>query len=362
MHLLGGGNKAVKKKLIAYAATAFLVSLSLQGCGKGPSKKDLQSELSVLRSNNEASKTEIESLKRLLATYNPSLAEVQDLSDHFTLATGEEAYLSIRDRINILNPLEVKPRNIIQNQTIINLNNDVTFIPSNNWTVQLSSGSMEMNHENGVYGQVETYEYIGDESPATFYKAWVHDHLEAIHAEEFGGQKRLFLSNGTLAGVESLSRIKVAHLSTGNAIKTEDMTKSYEELNQSDSEVTAESTEATLESTETTLESTEATLENTETTLESTDTQGDNKESTVETTEDTGIFTGETVDNGSKNIDNYIYTCAVASYSKDDTSKSIIVFKFFYKENDPADMKSKQEFVENTIKSFALSGNYLNFQ
>lgn len=349
----------MKKKLLALAVIALSFGV-LTGCKKSnePSKEDLQTSISILNSTISEQSKELDSLKRLLATYNPNLAEVQDLKDYTTLATGDEAYVALRDRINILNPIKIEPSNNVQNETVLNLTNNIRFVPNQNWSIQTSSGKIKMNHSNGVYGEVEAYEYIGSVNQYNSYSEFIEPHLKAIKADKIGDIRLIFLSGGNQAGSQVTSRIKVATLNDNTKhIMTEEMTQPYEEapLNIDDATEVEESTEETSVAEEST-EETEG--------VDSKET-GTEESSIAETELQPGDLTGETVyqdENNIYSIDNYLYTCGTAIYNTDGSKSYVLVFKFFYKEGDAVDVATKTEFVDNTIKSFAIDGNYLTLQ
>lgn len=332
-----------------------MIALSLgilTGCKGGDelSVEDLNENISILAANLDEKEEELDTLRRLLATYNPNLSEVQGLSNYVTLANGDEAYLSLRDRINVLNPIEVQPSTIIQNETVIYLNNSIQFKPNANWIVQTGSGKLKMNHTNGVYAEVETYEYIGKANGVTGHTEFISPHLEAIKAEKVGGTRLIFLSDGEQAGTQVTSRLKVATLNNlEKHVFSEEMTKPYEDITEAE----------VIDTSETGTE-----VNNTETETNTVETEANNTETgaSIETEAETEVETVTQKEDDIYSVDNYIYTCGTAIYNEDSGKSDVIVFKFFYKEGDAADVASKAEFVDNTIKSFAINGNYLTLQ
>lgn len=364
----------MKKKWIAVGLTALCI-VGLSGCKNKnePSKSELKANVEALNNMVAAKNNQVDSLKRLLASYNPNLAEVADLSDYITLATGEEAYVSFRDRVNVLNDIKVEPSNQIQNETIINLTNNVKFVPTDSWSIKMGSGKMIMNHVNGVYGEVETYKYIGQTNEYTCRDEFIMPHLEAIKATPLE-ESLIFLSNGSRAGVQINSRIKVATLKDGtNHIEVEEMTEPYSEVYETDENgqpIIPETSAVETSAVETSATETSATETSETAESESGDTsvavETDENGQPIETSSvESGELTGETVEQEESDIysvDNYIYNCGAAVYSTDGLTSHVIVFKFFYKEGDNVNYTEKKDFVNTVIKSFAIDGNYLTLQ
>lgn len=349
---------------------------SLTGCGgdKGPSKADLEKELNILDSNLSAERKKTDELAMIIAGYNPNDSAAADVTKFYQMAVDKGAYFSFNDKINMANPIEVTPVREIQDQTLLKITDYVQFKPNQNWTIQAGSGHAEMSHSSGIYGEVDCYEYMGGSTGSKVYDDYIKPHLEAIKGEAVGVPSNIFLANGELAGKQATVRLKVAKLQNGDlAVQKEEMTKPHSEESLSEEsvaegsvsegsveETTEASAEASSESVEGAEDSTEASSESTEAT-ESADPTAEGETAAIED----GELTGEVVEQSEEDtivVEDYLYTVAVAIYPIESSLKQTIVFKFMYKEGDAADVATKSEFVNSTIKSFAINGNSLTLQ
>ena len=353
------------KKKLALAMVACMLVGSLTGCGgdKGPSKADLEKELNILDSNLSAERKKTDELAMIIAGYNPNDSAAADVTKFYQMAVDKGAYFSFNDKINMANPIEVTPVREIQDQTLLKITDYVQFKPNQNWTIQAGSGHAEMSHSSGIYGEVDCYEYMGGSTGSKVYDDYIKPHLEAIKGEAVGVPSNIFLANGELAGKQATVRLKVAKLQNGDlAVQKEEMTKPHSEESIGEESVAEGSVEETTEaSAEASTEaSAEASSESTEAT-ESADPTAEGETAAIED----GELTGEVVEQSEEDtivVEDYLYTVAVAIYPIESSLKQTIVFKFMYKEGDAADVATKSEFVNSTIKSFAINGNSLTLQ
>ncbi len=360
----------MKKKLALAMAACMLVG-SLTGCGgdKGPSKADLEKELNILDSNLSAERKKTDELAMIIAGYNPNDSAAADVTKFYQMAVDKGAYFSFNDKINMANPIEVTPVREIQDQTLLKITDYVQFKPNQNWTIQAGSGHAEMSHSSGIYGEVDCYEYMGGSTGSKVYDDYIKPHLEAIKGEAVGVPSNIFLANGELAGKQATVRLKVAKLQNGDlAVQKEEMTKPHSEESLSEESVAEGSVEETTEASAeaSSEESAEASSESVEgeASAESTESVDPIAEGETAAIED-GELTGEVVEQSEEDtivVEDYLYTVAVAIYPIESSLKQTIVFKFMYKEGDAADVATKSEFVNSTIKSFAINGNSLTLQ
>ena len=339
---------------------------SLTGCGgdKGPSKADLEKELNILDSNLSAERKKTDELAMIIAGYNPNDSAAADVTKFYQMAVDKGAYFSFNDKINMANPIEVTPVREIQDQTLLKITDYVQFKPNQNWTIQAGSGHAEMSHSSGIYGEVDCYEYMGGSTGSKVYDDYIKPHLEAIKGEAVGVPSNIFLANGELAGKQATVRLKVAKLQNGDlAVQKEEMTKPHSEESLSEESVAEGSvSEGSVE--ETTEASAEASAEESSESTEATESADPTAEGETAAIEDGGL-TGEVVEQSKEDtivVEDYLYTVAVAIYPIESSLKQTIVFKFMYKEGDAADVATKSEFVNSTIKSFAINGNSLTLQ
>lgn len=353
------------KKKLALAMVACMLVGSLTGCGgdKGPSKADLEKELNILDSNLSAERKKTDELAMIIAGYNPNDSAAADVTKFYQMAVDKGAYFSFNDKINMANPIEVTPVREIQDQTLLKITDYVQFKPNQNWTIQAGSGHAEMSHSSGIYGEVDCYEYMGGSTGSKVYDDYIKPHIEAIKGEAVGVPSNIFLANGELAGKQATVRLKVAKLQNGDlAVQKEEMTKPHSEESLSEESVAEGSVEETTEASAETSAGTSAgeSSESTEAT-ESADPTAEGETAAIED----GGLTGEVVEQSEEDtivVEDYLYTVAVAIYPIESSLKQTIVFKFMYKEGDAADVATKSEFVNSTIKSFAINGNSLTLQ
>ena len=370
----------MKKKLALAMAACMLVG-SLTGCGgdKGPSKADLEKELNILDSNLSAERKKTDELAMIIAGYNPNDSAAADVTKFYQMAVDKGAYFSFNDKINMANPIEVTPVREIQDQTLLKITDYVQFKPNQNWTIQAGSGHAEMSHSSGIYGEVDCYEYMGGSTGSKVYDDYIKPHLEAIKGEAVGVPSNIFLANGELAGKQATVRLKVAKLQNGDlAVQKEEMTKPHSEESLSKESVAegsvseesvaegSVSEESVAEGSveETTEASAEASAGESSESTEATESADPTAEGETAAIED-GELTGEVVEQSEEDtivVEDYLYTVAVAIYPIESSLKQTIVFKFMYKEGDAADVATKSEFVNSTIKSFAINGNSLTLQ
>lgn len=354
----------INKKVIACIAMMAMTASLVSGCGKkGPTKAELQNTVTALSNKNTSYEETIKQLKMVISNYNKNESVVQDLDSYFTLAADNNAYVNLDGKVNIAYPLEIKPNRTIQDETLLYLTSTVQFVPNSNWNINCGSGHMKMSHTSGVYGEVDCYTYIGNDTTDNIYPDYIAKHFEALHAEEIGSPTSIFLANGNLAGKQATARLKVATFKDGTLqIPNEEETEA-ESVAESVAEATGEITgETTTESSAAeTVAETSAATESSGTTSESesvapeTDAEGN----VIETTEAAPVETEPEVEMETKN---YLYTVAVAMYKLDDYSTQIVSFKFFYPEGDASDVSTKQEFISGVIKSFTINGNSLTLQ
>lgn len=363
----------VRKKLYALLLTTCMIA-SLSGCKKneGPTKEELQNQVNTMISGMVSKDEQIKTLKQMLAVYNPSLAEVQDLGNVLTLAASEGAFINLNDRIYINNDIVIEPSTAVQNQTLLNITDSIKIRPSSNWSIQVGNGTLKLNHPNGVYGEINCYKFIGQTNGYECFTTFVQPHLDAIKAERIGTVDKIFFADGNVAGAKQTSRLRVATLRNNEKhIEEEIMTQPYEVdesgniivYNADGNPVTSEE-ETTVE--ETVAETVESGSE-AENESEGVTQDGDSNTQEGEVAEENKVYqAGELTDEVIKqsdddilDVENYIYTTGCVCYATDTANYEVVVLKFFHKEGDSVDATSKKEFIDSIIKSISVKGNYL---
>ena len=355
---------------------ASLMAVSLAGCGKSGelSKAELQEVNTNLSAQVVTQNNTIKQLKEIIANYNPNDSNVQGIDEYFALASSEGAYLEFDGKINIDNPITVSPSRAIQNETLLRLTNDISFSPNQNWIVRASSGHMELSHSSGVYGEVDCYEYLDKAYTSSVYEDYIEPHFKAIRGELVGTPTNIFLASGEHAGKQATARLKVAKLKDGTLhLQEEEMTEPYNEATLADINQT-QIVEETVSDAESSSEevSTDVSVENTSEVVDESATAESSAETEVHEGDvapenlAAGELTGEVITQDEADtleVDDYLYTVALAMYSGNDGVTNVVVFKFFYPEStNPAENSTKAEFVGSTIKSFSINGNPLTLQ
>lgn len=328
-----------RNKLGMLALIAMVGVVSLTACVKDTGKekngepkltkddyvKMYNSKLAEVDSLND----KLESVKHLLYSFDPTLAEVQDLSSFTVLPTGITAYNEIGNKISFDSKLALDQSVVVPNESKVNITNNVSFTPSKNWTFSLGNGSVTMNHINGIYGDIEVVSYNGQSNAYNIYENIINPHLQDIQAEQLN-KKVVFLGENSGIRVESRIYVKEAIKSSIETTKNESKSDTESEAESSIQETVESANETTGETNESVSESTESNQE------------------TVENT-----------DNANEKIVPYRYVCGVVmgNYSE---IPDALVFKFFYPES--SNVVSSTETIDTVLKSILMGGNYITLE
>lgn len=143
-------------RLLTVVLTASL-AVSMVGCNKDPLAKLSKDEL-IARSNqqtadNQAKDVRIEELETLLKGVqeeNGPTASISTMDD----GTGRLTFNSIDGKI--IFPTELAYPNSTQaaNTSCINITDQLSVSPTNNWTAVLDGAAVDLNHTNGVTGKI----------------------------------------------------------------------------------------------------------------------------------------------------------------------------------------------------------------
>lgn len=270
----------VLNRIFALSLISALV-LSTTACGKeegpkGPTLEEVQSQLILTQNELNSVKNELQGTKEVLATYNPSLAGV-DLSSIAVLPTGQRAYTSINDRIRLSSDLTMNPSVTLPNTTKIMLGGNISYIPSNNWTFELSNNSLLLQHKNGMLVRLKVYQYIGSATPYDVSDSVIRPYLKNLCVTETG-VKKLFINNSVVGSM-------VYNTMLVKDYKDSDVLEQYIEEPVVETTVAVEETEAVNSELETGIDTNESIAE----TVESVPMAGfgvsENSATTVESTE-----------------------------------------------------------------------------
>lgn len=191
-------------KKIGALCLIMSLALSMTACKKddevqGPTLEQVQAELLLAQNNISNLERELQGAKEVLATYNSSLSDV-DLSSVTYLPTGQEAYTSINNKIRLSSNLTLEPSISLPNTTQINLGGNINYIPSNNWSFELSNNSLLLQHKNGMLVTLKVYQYIGSATPYDVADTIIRPHLSKLSTTETG-VKKLFMNNSVVGSM-----------------------------------------------------------------------------------------------------------------------------------------------------------------
>lgn len=336
------------------AVTLILsVSLVLTSCGKSeePSVQELQTQIATLTGTQAKLESQVKSLKTLLYNYDSTLAEVSDLSAVKQLPTGKRAYNAINNYIRLGDQLDLKPSVALPNNTTIELVSGVTYKPSNNWSFDLSNGTVSLLHKNGMYVTLRAYSYVGKSTPYDAYDTILKPYLSGLAVTELN-KKTLFIGNQTV-GAMVVSQCYVVTSSTGSVMEGTKATTG---------ETTGETTGQTVETSPNTTE----TLKSANTgTMSLDDIVGTAEQATTESAsagaEQSSIASTETTEEKKSEevkkdiVSDYRYVVGVLL----DGSTGII-FEAFYPQDDNASIQ--EELLESCLNSISIRNNQVKSQ
>lgn len=353
----------MKRKIATMLCISLAVSMLVTGCKKKDGElgiEDYKNMYNMKVSEVSNLTNQLDSIKRLLYTYDPTLAEIQDLTDFTILPTGKTAYIQLNDTISFDSKLDMGQSVVVPNQSKISVTDSVFFAPSENWTFSLGNGSVKMSHVNNIYGEIEVYSYNGQANAYNVYDEIIKPHLQAVQAEELT-KRVLFL--GSNAGTIIESRVFV---SVRTDKETGEVTKEIQLPETSPVETVAETNEngeviASVEETSTTEESIEETSE-TEVVYE-TDENGETKVG-----EDGNPITLPAETETEAEVEElpydeviipYRYVCGIAIGDYSDIPDAL-VFKYFYPES--SNIVSSTEVINTMLKSVVMGNNFLTLE
>lgn len=316
------------KKILSILVSSCLI-ISLSGCSvfgkkevdEGPTKEELAAQVSQLTSENESLQSQLNGTKEILATYDPTLANI-DLSAITVLPTGIKAYNAINDKIRLSKVFTMEPSKSMPNTTNVNLGGNVVYTPSNNWSFDLSNNVLSLKHKNGMVVNLKVYDYVGQSTPYDVMDTSIRPYLQDLNVEEVEA-KKLFVNDNVVGGLITTNMKVKEYISDNGDLEVEQY---EEESTEETSEVDVNETGETSEITDSEVPKTNfGDLGETETSTEET-TVPSESESIMETTVgslDDLMETSESNENNSENntedelgyeIIDYRYTVAVAMY------------------------------------------------
>lgn len=155
MRKIGGRNRMNKRKCIVIMV-GLLSVIGFSGCGNedGPTKEELQEQVSVLNSAMLDYEEQITTLQRTLSgltgtdSFPSAIVDVED-------GSGRKTFQSIGGKIMFNRELEYPGSTQAPNTSAVQLSDKFTIKPSDNWVVQMNGTTTRYSHPNGVYGTIK---------------------------------------------------------------------------------------------------------------------------------------------------------------------------------------------------------------
>lgn len=350
--------KKQNKRIYAMCLSMLLIT-SLTGCSfgkkkvdEGPTKDELLVQVSQLQSENSSLQSELQGTKEILATYNPSLVNL-DLSAITVLPTGIKAYNAINDKIRLSKTFVMEPSKVSPNTTNVNLGGNVTYMPSNNWTFDLSNNILSLKHKNGMVINLKVYDYVGQSTPYDVMDTSIRPYLADLNVEELVA-KKLFIKESVVGGLITTNMKVKEYISDDGDVTIEQYTEPSTEADTETMEGDTVEGETGLDvSSEAPTESTEVNTSN-----ESTESLG-GQDNPVNSLEDL-IDDGNTNINSELNeeeesdytITDYRYIVAVAMYGD-----YALTIEGFYRNDENASIQ--EELFNSSLNSIQINNNKL---
>lgn len=191
------------RKRISVLLAITVLAVGLGGCKKkveeGPTKEELALSLNQANAQIQSLTNELQGTKEVLATYNPNLSDV-DLSAITLLPTNQLAYNAINGKIRLSNQLDMSPSVPVPNTTQITLGGDIKYVPSNNWTFELSNNVLRLQHRNGMIVNLNIYKYVGSSTQYDVMDTLIRPYLNSLSVTE-DTAKKMFINNKVVGGI-----------------------------------------------------------------------------------------------------------------------------------------------------------------
>lgn len=138
----------MKKRLIAIGLIVT-VMLGVTGCSGGKSKADLERENAAMLDMLKENENKIASLEALVKS--------------LTGSEPKNVIESLRtDSINEINKVLILPAQLVYKGSTeapgtgtLNISQNVSIVPSNNWVVKSNGSTAELGHKSGIYGVIK---------------------------------------------------------------------------------------------------------------------------------------------------------------------------------------------------------------
>ena len=94
----------------------------------------------------------------------------------------------------------MSPSVAVPNTTQITLGGDIKYVPSNNWTFELSNNVLRLQHRNGMIVNLNIYKYVGSSTPYDVMDTLIRPYLNSLTVKE-DTAKKMFINNKVVGGI-----------------------------------------------------------------------------------------------------------------------------------------------------------------
>ena len=209
-------------KKIFILLLGLILILGMVGCKKNKDEMTLE-DYKTLASTYEtlytSTESKLENIKKILYGIDPTLPEVSDIEAEI-IPDGTEPIFSVNGKIVIKEPLTEEGYGRIPSQRKVYMNNAVGVTPTDNWVFKTKDDSLLMEHSSSIYGEIKSYNYVGEYNSIDCYNGIVVPYLESLGIKTHKA-KTLFIGD-IRAGYHTVSTLKVVDVdSTEDTDSTE---------------------------------------------------------------------------------------------------------------------------------------------
>lgn len=131
----------------------------------------------------ETSDAEAKSLREALLAYGVSGDDIEGLENIELLPDGTKPFLSINGKVNLKDKINIEPISRSPNQSKVYINDVVAIRPTKNWTMKFTDNSLIMEHNTGVYCEIESYQYTGEYDGISCYSSMYEPYIQSLGAK-----------------------------------------------------------------------------------------------------------------------------------------------------------------------------------
>lgn len=207
----------MNKKILLLFLVCLVVSVG--ACNKKekeePTIEDYMELSKYYKELYEESESKVGGLEQALVAYGLTDKQITNISGNLIMPDGNRKYLSINGFVDLGKQINVEPYSRTPNQAMVYINDVVALKSTNNWVMQYKEDGLILEHNSGLYGEIQSYNYAGVEDSVSCYSAILVPYVEELGFKKFD-VKVLFLGESR-AGYTAELNIKVDNISEGGA-------------------------------------------------------------------------------------------------------------------------------------------------